>query len=345
MRFSSLLFFFFLSIHLVSAQKQQYKVGCVGFYNFENLFDIENDTLIRDDEFTPKGRKGWTTELYQDKLDQLASVVSEVGTEMTPDGLSILGICEVENKGVLEDFVQHPKLAKRNYQIVHFDSKDWRGIDVALIYQPKYYEVLSSKSIDVGIIMRGKDSTHTRDILLVEGLYDGDPLYVMVNHWPSRGGGEKVTMPMRNQAAMACRKVIDSLQAINPLAKVIVMGDLNDDPISPSVKDFLRATGKKKKVGPKQLFNPMYDYYKKGLGTTAWRDAWSLFDQIIVSPGLIQKNGEGYQFYKAKVFNKKHMVQRTGQFKGYPFRTFVGDAYLGGYSDHFPVYAFLVKAI
>ncbi len=345
MRISSILFLFFLSTSLLTAQKQEYKVGCIGFYNFENLFDTEDDPDTKDEEFTPKGSKSWDKDLYQDKLDQLASVVSEVGTELTPDGLSILGVCEIENKGVLTDFVNHPSLKERNYQIVHYNSKDWRGIDVALLYQPKYFEVTNSKSVHVGIIMRGKDSTNTRDVLLVEGIYDGDPLYVLVNHWPSRGGGEKMTRPMRNQAASVCRRIIDSVRTINPMAKVILMGDLNDDPISPSVTDYLRAKGKKKQVGPKNMYNPMYEYYKKGLGTTAWRDAWSLFDQIIVSPGLIQKKGTGYQFFKAKVFNKKHMVQRSGQYKGYPFRTFVGDNYLGGYSDHFPVYAFFVKPI
>ena len=345
MRFSCLLLISFLISIPLFAQDQQYKVGCVGFYNFENLFDTEDDPNIRDSEFTPEGSKSWNDELYRDKIDQMAKVVSQVGTELTPDGLSILGICEIENKRVLEDFVEHPKIKDRNYQIVHYDSKDWRGIDVALIYQPKYFKVVDSKSVDVGVIMRGDDSTHTRDILLVHGIYDGDPLYLLVNHWPSRSGGEKNSRHMRNQAAMAARKVIDSLQSVNPMAKVILMGDLNDDPISPSVKDYLRAKRKKNQVGAKDLYNPMYDFYKKGLGTTAWRDAWSLFDQIIVSPGLINKKDDGYQFFKANVFHKSFMLQKTGAFKGYPLRTYVGDNYMGGYSDHFPVYAFLVKAL
>lgn len=339
------LFIILTSITTLSAQDKQYKVACVGFYNFENLFDTEDDPLIRDEEFTPTGGKGYTEELYKEKLGNLEKVVAQVGTEMTPDGLAILGVSEIENRKVLEDFVKQPKLVDRNYQIVHFDSPDKRGIDVALLYQPKYFTFLNARKIDMTTPRGENDTLFTRDILLVSGEIDGDVMHFLVNHWPSRSGGEARSKPGRALAALKNKEVCDSIFQIDPKAKIVIMGDLNDDPVSPSVKDVLQARGKKHKVKKTGFYNPMTDFYKKGLGTTAWRDAWSLFDQLIVSEGLLNPTDKEYKFYKAKVFNQKFMTQKTGQFKGYPLRTFVGDQYMGGYSDHFPVYLYMVKEI
>jgi len=326
-----------------NAQEKQYKVGCIGFYNFENLFDTKDDENVKDTEFTPDGSKQWTEELYQEKLDNLGTVVSQLGTELSPDGIAILGVSEIENRGVLEDFVKNEKVKDRNYQIVHYDSKDFRGIDVALLYQPKYFEVTNSKILP--LVLKNKDGTErfTRDILLVSGLFDGDPMHVMVNHWPSRRGGEKATAKYRNAGADLCKITADSIMATDPNAKIYIMGDLNDDPTSPSVKNHLAARKSKDSVPAKGFFNPMYKYFKKGIGTLAYRDAWSLFDQIIVSKGLVNPKTGGYQYYKTRIFNEKFLVQKSGQFKGYPFRTFVGNDYRGGYSDHFPVYVFVVK--
>ncbi|MEL6865855.1 MAG: endonuclease/exonuclease/phosphatase family protein [Bacteroidota bacterium] len=327
------------------AQQQDYKVGCIGFYNLENLFDTEDDPAIRDDDFTPNGDLRWTEDLYREKLDRLAEVVGQIGTDLTPDGLSILGVAEIENRRVLEDFADHPGLRNRNYQVLHFDSPDKRGIDVALLYQPKYFQPTFSKNIPMTTVKEDGDTLFTRDILWVSGYYDGDLIHVLVNHWPSRRGGERRSAPYRNLAALQNKRIVDSLQAADPTAKVIIMGDLNDDPTSPSVKDVLNAKYKKNRVPKKGLYNPMYAFYKKGLGTTAWRGAWSLFDQIILSSGLLNKDTKGYQYYKASVFNKKFLIQKTGSFKGYPWRTFAGGQYLKGYSDHFPVYLYLIKAI
>ncbi len=323
--------------------EKKYKVACVGFWNFENLFDTEDTPDVRDSEFTPDGRKNYTKEIYKEKQGNLAEVISQLGTTMTPDGLAILGVCEVENKMVLEDLVAHKKLEKQNYSIVHYDSPDKRGIDVALLYQPKYFEVTASQNLPLMIYEDKGNRIYTRDILFVSGIFDGEPMHVLVNHWPSRSGGEARSAPRRNAAAALCRSVIDSLQTADPDVKVIVMGDMNDDPSNKSMCKILRAKGKQKKVMKGDLFNPMYEFYKKGIGTTAWRDAWSLFDQIAFSEKLLDKRQKGYFFHKAAVHNKKFMVQKTGQFKGYPLRTFVGDTYMGGYSDHFPVYIYLLK--
>ncbi len=320
-------------------------MAAVGFYNFENLFDTVDDTLKNDEEFLPNGTRLWTDEVYKDKLKNLARVVSELGTDVTPDGVAILGVSEIENRKVLEDFAKQPAVAARNYQVVHFDSPDERGVDVGLIYQPKYFKVTASKSIPLLIYGDDGERNFTRDILYVAGLLDGEPLHVLVNHWPSRRGGEAATQPYRNAAALICKNVKDSLEQIDPHAKVIVMGDLNDDPTSPSVKKIMASKHKQEDVEPGDFFNPMYEFFKKGIGTTAYRDAWSLFDQIILSSGLMGKKQTGYHYYKAQVFNKPYLIQKTGQYKGYPFRTFDFDNYIGGYSDHFPVCVFLVKEV
>lgn len=341
-RFLSLLLLVFSIQTALTAQDRTFQVGCIGFYNVENLFDTINDPSINDEEFTPEGAKNYNTAIYLDKMDKLARVISELGTEMTPDGVAILGLAEVENRKVLEDLAAHPKLADRDYQIVHYDSPDGRGIDVALYYQPKYFTVLESRPITM---MYNEDGTprRTREILYVAGLFDGETIHILVNHWPSRRGGERATQPLRNAAAAVNKQVIDSLTALDPNAKIIVMGDLNDDPTSPSVRKVLNAKGNAEDVQPGGLFNPSFDLYKKGYGTLAWQDAWNLFDQIIVSSGWLDKSQSGYFFHKFVVYNPKYMRQSSGRFKGYPLRTFVGDTYIGGYSDHFPTYIFLLK--
>lgn len=328
-----------------TAQDKQYKVGCIGFYNFENLFDMEDDPAIKDEEFLPSGAKQWNTERYQDKLGKLGKIVSSMGKELSPDGVAILGVAEIENRKVLEDFVQTKAVADRNYQIVHYDSPDHRGIDVALLYQPKYFEVTNSKAIPLEIFDKDGEPKHTRDILLVSGNFDGEPIHVLVNHWPSRRGGAKATAKYRNAGAAICKMVSDSLNTAHPNSKVYIMGDLNDDPTSPSVKKVLKAQRNKKVVKDGGFFNPWENYFRKGIGTLAYRDAWSLFDQIILSEGAIDPKVGGYQYYKAQIFNEDYLVNKSGAFKGYPRRSFVGNTYQGGYSDHFAVYIFLVKEI
>lgn len=323
---------------------QQYKVGCVGFYNLENLFDTKDDPEIRDEEYTPEGSKLWTAEMYESKVDRMANVISELGTELSPDGVALLGVAEVENRKVLEDLVAHKKLAKRKYQIVHYDSPDRRGIDVALFYQAKYFQVTDSKAVPLMIYNTDSSRVFTRDILFVSGIFDDEPLHVLVNHWPSRRGGEQASRSKREAGAAVCKGIIDSLMQENPDAKVLLMGDLNDDPVNTSLKKVLQTERKKTKVKQGGLYNPMEDLFRKGYGSNAYRDAWSLFDQIILSEGLLSKD-EGYNYYKTQIFNKDFMLQKTGRFKGYPLRTHAGGEYLGGYSDHFPVYVFLVKEI
>ncbi|MEZ4911829.1 MAG: endonuclease/exonuclease/phosphatase family protein [Saprospiraceae bacterium] len=323
---------------------QKHKVIVGGFYNLENLFDTEDDTLILDEEFLPTGTRAWTEDLYKEKLANMAYTIGQIGISDVSAGLSFLGVSEVENRKVLEDLVQQSFIANRNYQIIHYDSPDRRGVDVAFLYNPSHFHPISSKAYPL-ILFDGDERRYTRDILYVKGTIETDTFHILVNHWSSRGGGEAKTAPARNKGAALCRTVIDSLRSINPKVKCIVMGDLNDDPTNDSLKKHLRAVSNIKDVKKTGMFNPFEDMYRRGMGSNAYRDAWSLFDQIIISEGLALKDNDGYYYYKANIFNKNYLIQKKGKYKGYPMRTFDGDTYQGGYSDHFPTYIYFVKKI
>lgn len=334
------------------AQKKSYMVHTVSFYNLENLFDTIRDEKIYDEEWTPKGERSWDGKKYQQKLENLSRAIAEIGTDENPNMPTILGVSELENKKVLEDLVAMPKLQKAGYGIVHYDSPDRRGIDVALLYQTKHFKPTSSKNIPLYIYdasdakykndNNGKGKRiYTRDQLLVTGLLDGEEMHFIVNHWPSRSGGEKKSSPNREAAAALNKKIIDSLYQINPNAKVMTMGDLNDGPYNKSVKEVLNAKAKKEEVKEGGVFNPMYQLYKEGHGTIAYRDAWDIFDQIILSEPLLRKDYSSYRYWKVGIFNKPFLVQKTGQYKGYPLRNQLSGE--PGFSDHFPVYIYLIK--
>lgn len=322
----------------------EYKVAAIGFYNLENLFDTLDSPTTNDADFLPNGRLLWNTEKYVSKEANMARVISQLATDITPDGVAMLGVAEVENRKVLEDLVAQQALKDRHYQIVHFDSPDERGIDVGLLYQPKYFTLDGARAFPV-TLKDPKTGTpdYTRDILYASGTFDGDRIHVMVGHWPSRRGGEAASAWARAAAAGVCRHIADSLQATDPHAKIIVMGDLNDDPVNKSVYQVLEAKGDADKLKAGELYNPMYDLYKSGTGTLAYRDAWNLFDQIILSQGLVSKTTGGWQLYKTKIFRQPWLLQTEGAFRGYPFRTFVGDIFINGYSDHLPVYLLFLK--
>jgi hypothetical protein len=343
-KFISLSLFFLFSLTLFSQNgKQQYKVAIIGFYNLENLFDTLDNPLINDEEFLPSGPKNYNSAIYWDKISKLARVISEMGIEINPDGPALLGVAEVENDTVLKDLVNHEKIKKRNYNIVHYDSPDARGIDVGLLYNPKYFSVEQSKNLFVQLPGGSKDAYFTRDILWVKGKLDGETIHVYVNHWPSRSGGEARSVPARKAAAQVCKNHMDSILKIEPNAKVIIMGDLNDDPVSPSVAQVLNAKGKEKDVRKGGLFNPWVEMYKKGYGTIAWQDGWNFFDQIIISHAWLNKDQDGFFYYQPHVFKKEYMVENIGRYKGYPMRTWDGNTYRGGYSDHFPTYIIFLK--
>lgn len=320
--------------------KTEYETSVIGFYNLENLFDTLDAPLTEDSEFLPSGAKKWNTEKYNEKLNHLAKVIAGIGLKGHPKGAAILGVCEIENKSVLEDLVKEDEIKDRNYAIVHYDSPDHRGVDVGLIYQPSMFEVTNSKSYTLKL---GEDFA-TRDQLLVSGKLMGEMVHVIVCHWPSRRGGEKASRPKRVAAAELAKHIVDSIKSQEPFAKIITMGDLNDDPSSVSVKKTFNPKAKKEMVTEKDFFNPMFDLNKKGIGTLAWRDNWNLFDQMIMTGPLVTDK-EGFSHFQTYVYNENFLRQKDGNFKGYPFRSYVGPNYQGGYSDHFPVYTIFIRPI
>lgn len=343
-------FVYFLVIYLlfitrfIGQNEKDYKILTVAFYNVENLFDYEDDPLTFDDDRTPEGKDRWTQELYEAKLVNLAKVIADIGKDDTGNPPAIIGLCEIENRRVLEDLANDAALLNTDYGIVHFDSPDRRGIDVALLYQKKLFVPTNYKNHEL-LIYQDHDSSkriYTRDQLLVSGMLDGEKMHFIVNHWPSRFGGEERSRPKRVQAAQLNKRIIDSLFSDDPYAKIVTMGDMNDDPTSPSIKKILNAKGERSNLNLKELYNPMEKMHKKGMGTLAYRDAWNLFDQMIISTELTKKDFSSYRFYKAGIFNKKYLQTPRGKYKGYPFRSF-DSGYTGGYSDHFPVFIYLIK--
>ena len=332
-----------LSASFTFAQNKKLAVYGVGFYNLENLFDTINSNGKYDLEFSPEGARRWNGQKYWSKQKNMAYAISQMGKETLPTGLAVLGVSEIENKGVLEDLVKTGELATQNLKIVHYDSPDKRGVDVGLLYNPKFFRVLASQSRR--LIVEGKPDFLTRDQLVVTGLLGGEKISFVVNHWPSRLGGEEQSSPLREAAAALTKSIVDSLMQLDPKAGVVVMGDLNDDPINKSCKTVLRAKKKEKEVAEGDMFNTMWQFYDKGIGTLAYKGQWNLFDQIIITPNLLGKDRSSLKFWKAEVFNKSFLMNEEGAYKGYPKRTHAAGIFLNGYSDHFPTLIYLVKEV
>lgn len=327
----------------LNAQNKKYAVYAGGFYNLENLFDTEDDPNNRgDDEFTPTGPYKWTEEKYKKKLSNIADVISQLGKDECPAGLAFLGISEVENSRVIEDLLNTAPLNTTGYKFIHHESPDWRGIDVALIYNPQIFKVTSST---IYPYVLPEDSTFkTRDQLLVSGTLAGEPFHVIVGHWPSRYGGDKSSR-FRERAAEISKHIVDSIRKADPNAKVMITGDFNDDPKDKSCSEVLNAKKKQKDVGPNDLFNTTWMLYQKGIGTLCYQNQWNLFDQIIITGNLLGKDKSTLKYWKNKIFNHDFMLQQEGKYKGYPLRTFSGKRFQNGYSDHLPSLIFFIKEI
>ncbi|MDX2360378.1 MAG: endonuclease/exonuclease/phosphatase family protein [Crocinitomicaceae bacterium] len=341
---------FFTIINYCTAQtlspKRSYDAVCIGFYNLENLFDTIVDpdaNKILQADFTPEGSKKFDTERYYEKLGNLSKVIADLGTETTPDGPAVLGVCEIENLQVLQDLVAMPLIKDRNYQIIQFDSPDKRGIDVALLYQEKYFKPTDSYAIPL------KDPENadffTRDQLVVSGILGGEEFHFIVAHWPSRRGGAEASEPKRKLAASLGRELITEIQKKSPDAKVIYMGDLNDDPDDASLKEVMITEGNYSEVEDGDLYNPMEIMHAAGTGSLEYRGDWFLYDQFICTSNLVDHKNKfaTYKFYKAEVHDVALLKQATGKYQGTPFRTYGGRKWLGGFSDHFPIYMYLVK--
>lgn len=334
-----------MCLSLGAQSQKSYRIRTIAFYNVENFFDISNDSLTFDDDRTPEGAYHWTKERYAQKALNISQVISDIGKEITTKPPDIIGLCEIENRTVLEDLVNHSNLRALGYGIVHFDSPDRRGIDVALLYKKAAYLPFSFKSHRLLLFDEMGKRNYTRDQLVVGGMLDNEEFYIIVNHWPSRRGGETRSKPNRLKAALLNKRIIDSIQRISIDAKIIGMGDLNDDPIDDSMKKVLKTVGKENQLDSLSLFNPMEKLFRKGHGSLAYRDKWNLFDQFFMTPNLVNKNRDTYSYWKAGIYSPSMLRTKQGKYKGYPFRTYSGNTYNGGYSDHFPVYLYLVKKV
>lgn len=321
------------------------KPRMVVFYNLENLFDTINDPNVNDEEFLPDGPRKWNTYKYNTKLSNIERVLFDIAL-INKEYPAVVGVSEIENRKVLEDLIAQPKLAPGKYGIVHYDSPDARGVDVAFLYRPDIFKLEGSKAIKFN--MPGMPDFRTRDFVTMWGTIDNEPFFFLVSHWPSRLGGKDASSPKREAAAAQCRHIADSVRKANPATKVVIMGDLNDDATDKSIVEVLGAKAKIKNLEPGDMYNPYIDVLKAGYGTLAYQDAWNLFDNIIISDNLatgstgklkIQK-GKGWKYY-GNIFSRPYMIQKEGQYKGYPLRTFVGTNFQGGFSDHFPVYIYI----
>lgn len=340
-----ILFFFTAALHFyVFSQERKYAVEAIAFYNVENLFDHYDDPKTSDDDRTPTGRDKWTEEIFEKKLTNTAKVIADIGTDVTGGAPAIIGLSEVENRFVIERLVKHPLLRKYNYGIAHFESPDERGIDVCLLFQKSKFTLLRAKKHFLSLFDSDGDRDFTRDQLVVSGLLGNELLYLIIHHWPSRSGGQVRSEPKRIAAGELNRKTVDSIRAINPNAKIINMGDFNDDPTDKSVVQALGAVGNRDEIATQTTFyNPMMSFYNRGIGTSCYRDKWNVLDQVHISPSLLVESKKNWYFWKAGIFNPRYLYNKSGRYKGYPFRSFAGGKYTGGYSDHFPVYALLIK--
>ncbi|MBS9767407.1 MAG: hypothetical protein KGV44_07695 [Flavobacteriaceae bacterium] len=302
------------------------------FYNVENLFDAKNDSLKLDDDFTPEGKIHWTFAKYKKKINRIAQVVMAVGEWEVPE---IVGLCEVENRFVLEGLTKFSPLKKFKYEIVHYESPDERGIDVALLYQKQKFEVLHSQPIRIDL-----HEDKTRDILYVKGVTaTTDTLHIFVNHFPSKYGGVLQTLPKRKKVAEILRTKTDSLLQKNPLAKIIIMGDFNDEPTSVALAQSLGAKTIWQNTDRTALYNLSAEWEQQQKGTHKYHGIWSVLDQIIVSNGMFK--GQGYLFTSPEnthIFKAKFLLEddKNGGVK--PFRTLNGMKYNDGFSDHLPIY-------
>lgn len=323
----------------VSAQELKNDFYAVGFYNLENLFDTIHDAGKNDYEFLPDGTNRWGTLKYTNKIKNMARVLAEMGTDVSSVGMAVVGVAEVENSRVLKDLVEHENLASRKWSFIHFEGADSRGIDCALLYNPKLFEPIGSALVPYDL-NNDNGEYKTRGFLVVSGLMGGENVHIIVNHWPSRSSKSHT----REHAGAVVRQLKDSLMSVTPGSKVIIMGDMNDNPGDKSVKIALGAVCEKENVkNATDLYNPYLELYEKGEGTLKYNGKWNLYDQIVLSGNMLGNYCSTLKFYNAEVFSRDYLFHHEGRFKGNVKRTHAAGIWLDGYSDHLPIIVYLFK--
>ena len=316
----------FFSYFKKKANKSLYTIA---FYNLENLFDTTDHPEKLDSDYTPNGKLNWTQERYQRKLFKLATTISKIGVDTAGRVPSLIGVAEAENSTVIKELLATDSLKENKYDYVHYDSPDERGIGNALIYDTAIFQVLHSEAIPLLVYNEGNVQDMTRDILYVQGKLNGEEVHVFINHWPSRRDGSVETEYKRVRASETIMQFMGSLEEKYTAPNYIVMGDFNDGPQALSVQNLVKK---------KQLFNPMERLLTPKRGSANYKFSWSLFDQIIISHSFLNYESKTHSFNTSNIFDEQFLKEYKGKFKGSPLRTYVGRKYLGGYSDHFPVY-------
>ena len=308
----------------------------IAFYNLENLFDTFDDRFTNDNDFLPKSEKRWTEKRYKKKVRKLGYAISKIGVQTAKKLPTLIGLAEVENKLVVDDLLNSKFLKDHNYNFVHYDSPDERGIDVALIYDASVFKVEKSEVFPLELYDEDGNRDYTRDTLLVEGFLNDEKINILVNHWPSRHQGEELTEPNRILASDNVLEIVSNIKLSDPEAKIIVMGDFNDGPNNKSIKQL---------VNKEDLFNPMESLRSYLRGSLNHRLDWYLFDQILFTTNFFEYKTNTHSFSKANIFDSEFLKQYKGKYRGVPFRTYVGLKYKGGYSDHFPVFIHLKRIL
>ncbi len=334
-----------LTMVLAASGQKRFSVYAVGFYNLENLFDTCHDEGKNDYEFLPSGSYHWDGLKYSHKLKNMSQALSDMGTSMLPGvGCAIIGVSEVENAKVLTDLCNQPALKARGYQFCHIEGPDKRGVDCGLLYNPKFFTVEDVRLVPYVPTEKQDSGFTTRGFLTVTGQLAGEPIAVIVCHLPSRFSGSYY----REVGAEQAKAVKDSLLAENPKRKVMVMGDMNDDPNNRSMYDILRGKEEIAKVGEGDMYNPWYNILvKQGTGTLMYQGSWNLFDQILLTPNMLNPAGSRdyreLKYLKNEIQRMPYLFQTEGAYKGSTKRTTAGGVWLDGYSDHLPVCVYLVK--
>ena len=329
---------------LVSAQQKKFAVYGVGFYNLENLFDTCHDEGKNDYQYLPDGTNKWTGLKYTHKLRNMARVLSEMGTDVLKNvGCAAIGVSEVENAKCLTDLCNQEPLKARNFQFAHIEGPDQRGVDCALLYNPRLFAVRDVKLVPYIYKLPEDSLKATRGFLTVSGTMAGEHVTIVVNHLPSRYASSYY----REEGGAQLRELKDSLLRDDPQVKILIMGDMNDDPHDRSMAVSLGAKRKIKDVEDGGLYNPWWDVLASGTGTLQYQGAWNLFDQIILSSSLLDRDeSKDYatlKLYKHQIFRRDYLFQKDGKYKGNTLRTHAGGAWLDGYSDHLPTVVYLIK--
>ncbi len=340
----TILTLFLFGIVAAHAQGKKYNVYAAGFYNLENLFDTCHDAGKNDYEYMPDGANRWTGLKYSHKLKNMARVLAEMGTSFLPVGCSFIGVSEVENARCLTDLCNQAPLKARNFKFCHIEGPDKRGVDCALLYNPRFFTVRDVKLVPYVYDLPQDKDRATRGFLTVSGTLANEHVTVVVCHWPSRGAESHY----RELAGRQVRALKDSLLRDDPKVKVFVMGDMNDDPTNKSMTVELKCKSEIDKVGANDMYNPWYNtLVKKRTGTLMYQGGWNLFDQIVMTPNLLnKKNKNDYstlKFMRHEIFRRDYLFQKEGKYKGSPLRTHAGGAWLDGYSDHLPTIVYLMK--